>query len=329
MILIEFHEGQGLGNQLWLYATGKATADFLKCDLIIENPKLFKGIKFLTLEYNSTVFIDKKFKASFVIYNEPFFYDEALKAFITFYDQKILTVKSHTILRGIFQSENYLMSHRNNICNIIKLKKNIHSPETLRLFDSRTCVINLRGGEYKKFKTLILPFDYWKNAINYMKMNNDVNKFIVVTDDKYYAKALFPDLEIISGNIELCFQYLIFARNVIVSNSSFSYFPLSMNKNKPFVIAPVFWSRFNNSLKLWIAPCNLYKKWHWMDAQGSLFKYSHFKKTACRTWSYYCKNFPLQNEWNFVDANIFNTWKIIIKRSIKKRISFLLPTLIG
>jgi hypothetical protein len=329
LILIEFHEGQGLGNQLWLYAAGKATADFLNCDLIIDNPKLFKGIEFLTIEYNSSVLIDKKFKASFAIYNEPFFYDETLKAFITFYDKNILSIKINTILRGIFQSENYLIGHQNNICNIIKLKKTVCPPKALTFLDSRTCVINLRGGEYKKFKNLILPLDYWLNAINYMKKYNNVNKFIVVTDDKYYAKALFPDLEVISGSVATCFQYLTFAKNVIVSNSSFAYFPLAINKYKPFVIAPAFWSRFNNPKNLWIAPCNLYQKWYWMDAMGKLSKYSHFENTAFRTWKYYCKNFPLQNEWKFDEANFFNTWKIIIKRYIKKRLSFLLPRLIG
>ena len=329
MILIEFHEGQGLGNQLWLYATGKATADFLNCDLIIDNPKLFKGIEFLTLEYNSSVLIDKKFKASFAIYNEPFFYDIALKAYITFYDKKILKIKPNTILRGIFQSEKYLIEHRNNICDFIKFNKAVFLPQTSKFLGSQTCVINLRGGEYKKFKTLILPLDYWRNAINYMKKHNNVNKFIVVTDDKYYAKELFPDLEVISGSIALCFQYLTFAGNVIVSNSSFAYFPLAINKYKPFVIAPAFWARFNNPMNLWIAPCNLYQKWHWMDTKGKLFKYSHFQKSAFRTWKYYCKNYPLQNEWKFVEANFFNTWKIIIKRYLKKRISFLLPRLIG
>lgn len=329
MILIEFHEGQGLGNQLWLYAVGKVTADSLKCDLIIENPNLFKGMKFLAITYNSSVSITRKFKSSFAVYNEPFFYDIALNSYITFYDKKILKIKPNTILRGIFQSENYLIGHKNNISNFIKFNEAGSPPQALKFLGSKTCIINLRGGEYKKFKTLILPLDYWINAINYMKKHNNIKEFIVVTDDKYYAKALFPDLEVISGSITICFQYLTLARNVIVSNSSFAYFPLAINKYKPFVIAPAFWSRFNSPKNLWISPCNLYKKWHWMDSKGKLSKYSHFQMTALRTWKYYYKNYPLQNEWKFDEANFFNTWKIKIKRYIKKRLSFLLPRLIG
>ena len=34
MILIEFREGQGLGNQLWYYASAKSIADKLNFELV-------------------------------------------------------------------------------------------------------------------------------------------------------------------------------------------------------------------------------------------------------------------------------------------------------
>jgi hypothetical protein len=162
-----------------------------------------------------------------------------------------------------------------------------------------------------------------------MKERKNISRFIVVTDDKFYAKKLFPDFEIISESIPLCFKYLTLAKNLIVSNSSFSYFPIAMNRNKPFVIGPHNWARFNNPLNLWISPCNFYKKWHWIDKKGRLFKYSDLTKHVINTWRHYHIHYDLQNDWRINKENFFSIYFLRFKRYLKKKISFFLPMLIG
>lgn len=327
MILVEFYEGQGLGNQLWLYSAARTLADIKNCDLYIENDFLFKGSNFLKIRYKPTAGLAKNFKKNLIIYNEPFFYDSHFKSFITFYDNNFFKLNKNIILRGLFQSEKYLRSSIYNIETIIKFKN--RSFENLDILDYRVCLINLRGGEFKRYKDLILPLEYWEFAINYMKEKKNILKFIVVTDDKFYAKRIFPNFEIISDNIPLCFKYLTFAKYLIVSNSSFSYFPIAMNRNKPFVIGPHNWARFNNPLNLWIAPCNFYKKWHWMDKKGRLFKYSDLTKHVTNTWRYYNIHFNLQKDWGKNKENFFSIYFLRFKRYLKKKISFFLPMLIG
>ena len=42
------------------------------------------------------------------------------------------------------------------------------------------------------------------------------------------------------------------ARKVIVSNSTFSYFPIKLQKDNPYVIAPVYWGRYNDKKNMGI-----------------------------------------------------------------------------
>jgi hypothetical protein len=327
MILIEFYEGQGLGNQLWLYSAGRVLADIKNCDLYIENDFLFKGANFLNIRYKSTINFPKNFKKKLAVYNEPFFFDPNFKTYITFYDKNFFKINKNVILRGIFQSEKYLRNSFYKNENIISFKNTTIG--NLENLNHKICLINLRGGEFKRYKDLILPLTYWNFAMKYMKERKNVSKFIIVTDDKFYARRLFPDFEIISDDISLCFRYLTLAKYLIVSNSSFSYFPISMNRNKPFVIAPHNWGRFNNRLNLWVAPCNFYKKWHWMDYKGRLFKHSELNKHITNTWLYYNTQFIPQNVWKVNKENFFNIYFLRFKRYLKKKISFFLPTLIG
>lgn len=327
MILIEFQEGQGLGNQLWLYATARATADVLGLDLFIEGDHLFKGKNFLKIYYNSAANLSNDLKDSLIVYNEPFFYDNNFATYITYYDKDILNIKKNIILRGVFQSDKYLLKYQKKIDKILNFDTSFIGP-VVKL-DHNICVINLRGGEYKRFSDLILPRSYWKNAMTYMKKYKGASRFIIVTDDKYYARALFPNSEIISDNISLCFKYLSIAKKIIVSNSSFSYFPISLNKNKPFVIAPAQWARFGNPLRLWVAPCNYYKDWHWMDSRGKIVLHKAIMKDLKKTWHYYNSNFEIKKNWPRVPYNFYFNFKIKIKRLILKKISYFFPTLIG
>ena len=76
-------------------------------------------------------------------------------------------------------------------------------------------------------------------------MKKGAEKFIIVTDDKRYCNNLFPNYEVISVQLRNVF-YLMKARKVIVSNSTFSYFPIKLQKDNPYVIAPVYWGRYND-----------------------------------------------------------------------------------
>ena len=92
--------------------------------------------------------------------------------------------------------------------------------------------MNIRGGEYKSHRNLILPKSYWIQAIRNMEKLKKNLTYKIVTDDDKYAASLLPNYPIIKGDIENDFINLYNANYVIVSNSSFSYFPLKLGKTK-------------------------------------------------------------------------------------------------
>jgi len=82
---------------------------------------------------------------------------------------------------------------------------------------------------------------------------------------------MFPDIEVLIGNIGDCYATLNSAQNLILSNSSFSYFPVKTGNSNAFVIAPMYWARPFNHLERWASPANLYSSWNWMNREGKIF----------------------------------------------------------
>ena len=105
------------------------------------------------------------------------------------------------------------------------------------------CVINFRGGEYKYVPEFFLPREYWNTAILWMKEINPNMRFEVHTDDPETARQFF-DYPIIS-NIELNWRAIRYAKHLIISNSSFAWFPAWLNTDVKEILAPKFWGRRN------------------------------------------------------------------------------------
>ena len=55
MICTELYNGQGLGNQLWLYTVTRTKALDLGVDFGIMRPEKFKGLHFLDLDFSKQV----------------------------------------------------------------------------------------------------------------------------------------------------------------------------------------------------------------------------------------------------------------------------------
>ncbi len=321
MIIIEFKQGQGLGNQLWCFASAKSISKKNKTKLAVRNLEKFKANNFLNLdfdiEYNNE---------NFEYFNEKLYYDIDLKYISSDFDKRVenLSPSKNFLLNGLFQSEKYFFN------NFKLLKKWIVPKFKIKInLKLNSCIINLRGGEYKRHKKFILPFSYWQNAIDYMKHKFNINDFIVVTDDYNYAKALFPNYKIISNDIELCFNYIYSCSNIIVSNSSFSYFPINLSPIKKIVIAPKNWARFSSKENRWSSPANFYKSWLYMDQFGKVYKYNQLLSAVKKTVEFYEKNKLLY------DDKLVNKWTLrslipsFIKKYIKKIGGKLFPKHIG
>ena len=332
MIKIIFKTGQGLGNQLWLFAVAKSLTEKLSMDLKIENFNKFVGKDFLNLDYSnfrdelSNSYLIENDKTDFSIFNERLFYDNDLKYILSGYDENIINVDKNTILEGIFQSEKYFFGNLDKLKRYIKLNESAIESNPIT---KDACLLNIRGGEYKRHKDFILPKKYWDNAIAYFKYKYNIHKFIIVTDDFNYAKALYPNYEIISGDIKKCYAAIFNCKNIIVSNSSFSYFPCKTGIRKN-VIAPMYWARPFNKNKRWISPCNIYSEWLWQDVNGEINKYEDCLSIATKTEDFYKKEFNiLINKKEIPSKGIFNFLPNKIKSIFKKFLGYIFPKHFG
>ena len=329
MIYLEFEEGQGLGNQLWNYVTLRSISKKIGLGYKIINPEKFKGKNFLDITYSENYKEDtcttySNEKCYQFIFKEKLYYDKILKTFASDFDSEILKIKSNTLIKGLFQSEQYLFN--NDINKFIKLKK---SNKNKLKPSQNICILNIRGGEYKRFKNLILPKSYWLNSIKNMRKIENKMQFFIVTDDYDYAKNLLPQLKILKGNLAEDFTQLFQAKYLIVSNSSFSYFPISLGLKPLKVIAPAYWARFGNTKKRWVSPCNYYKNWCYQNEKGEIMSKLSIEKSINKTRQFYSTFNVLTTEEILSKKTLFSLFPKKFRKIIKKVLKKIFPLHIG
>ncbi len=299
MIITEFYDGQGLGNQLWVYVATRTIAKKLNIPFLILAPERFKGRDFLDIAYGEVETTDEVVKMiaenKLNIFKETMYLDLDLDCFSIDYDAAVLNLKPYTKIDGYFQSEKYFFGDLEYFKTLLPIKHNWLDKKQI---EDDQCVLNIRGGEYKGVSTLILPKSYWVDAMNNMiKRFPNIKEFVIVTDDAEYASRLFPEIGQVERGVAQSYLALHQAKYLIVSNSSFSYFPIKTQQNKSFVIAPLHWARFNNPYKRWSSPANLYTDWFWQDSNGVLHTYEESVDGYLQTMQYYEDNYNVRTSY--------------------------------
>lgn len=279
MIVTEIYKGQGLGNQLWCYVVTRVIAKERGYDFGIMHPEKFKCLDFMDLDFGKQVVggqgpeggpaqilpdgIENYYSEKKVIHVKS-------GADIRDYDEDLFNVKDKTKIDGIMQDERYIIEHKDEIKQWLKIKKEY---DCIEYSKEDICVINFRGGEYVGHRDLFLTQKYWDDAIlNTRKINQNI-KFIVVTDDTKTAKIFFPEFKIVHNTIAEDYSILNNAYYLILSNSSFAFFPVWLNEKAKSIIAPKYWARHNVSDGYWSCGYNVVQNWKYQDRDGILFDY--------------------------------------------------------
>jgi hypothetical protein len=155
------------------------------------------------------------------------------------FNPKIFEVPDGTLLRGYFQTEKYYDEYEDKVKSWFKVKPCDESDSLIRKYEDY-CFIHFRGGDYLKISQYFLPKKYYDDA----KKESGFSKFVIVTDDPIKAKEYFPDDIIESNSMKVDFNLLYNAKNLIISNSSFSWWAGWLNENNN-VIAPLGWFNYN------------------------------------------------------------------------------------
>jgi len=286
MILTKLMHGQGLGNQLHVYVTTRVIAADKKVDfglLGIENlgdPRYNdQGLYFMDLYLGEPVDeskITNLYKEKEVrIKLDHSHHDSTLGCDIRLADPNLPNVLDNTELYGTMQSEDYIYHRKEDIKNWLKLKPEHDNKD---FTDDNICVLNIR--DYEGDETLFLPRNYWVRAIYHMLKINPNMQFLIITENPDMAKRLLPELSDNVYHFDVGRDYATIknARWLILSNSSFAYFPALTNEEAKLIIAPKYWARHNVSNGYWATGANLCRDFIYMDREGNLQSYDECKR---------------------------------------------------
>ena len=289
MIVTEFYNGQGLGNQLWCYLVTRIISNENGYDFGIQSPQKFKGKDFLKIDFGLTVVggsgpeggppdnlpleIDNYYKESSTHHNSI---DISKK------DLKLLKVSDRTKIDGVMQSVSYIDKHRELIKKWLIVTRDFDKST----IDSKDiCIIHIRGGDFV-YSSAFLDKSYYDNAIKKMLEHNDKMNFFIITDDVNYATRIYPDIKIIGGSsqnasdnhkaqhhiggpIWVDWLILLNCRNIILSASSFSFIPTYLNDDV-YVIAPMYWADYNRSDGYWSRNDMIVDGWNYLNRTNDL-----------------------------------------------------------
>jgi hypothetical protein len=286
MIITEFYYGQGLGNQLAVYVATRAIAlrngydfGFIGLENIGDKRYNNQGVYFMDLDLGKEVdlnlitnhYTEKEIR----IKRNNNYHDSTLGCDVRMTDMNLINIPDNTKIDGIMQSEDYFYEYKEQIKDWLRLKPEHDSYD---FTSDNICVLNVR--DYEGDPALYLTREYWINAINHMVKINPDMQFLVITENVEAAKRLLPELSDNIYHFDVGKDYATIknARWLILSNSSFAYFPALVNKEAKFIIAPKYWARHNVSDGYWAMSTNLFKDFTYMDRDGKLQSYDECKR---------------------------------------------------
>ena len=270
----------GLGNQMFQFATAYALAKKNKTNVICDTRSLEEKIKnppinYTVREFSLDIFkiypsklnffetlitfqINKKYTARFFFSNildriSPFnFLERSRKT-----NEKLIKTKSKILyLDGYWQSEAYFKDFRKDILKIFNFddliyeKKNIDLLKKINL--TNDVCLNIRRTDHLNSDELnVISSEYYEKGIDYFLRKNSDIRFFIFSDDIEWCRKKFKNterFEIIdheyAGKKFKNYLYLMSKfKNFIIPNSTFAWWGawLSNNKNK-IVVVPKKWS---------------------------------------------------------------------------------------
>lgn len=272
IIATELLKGQGLGNQLFCYVTTRALAHAKGYDFGILNRDLLDCMYFMDIDCGADMEKDS-FKHIYHEKEDRIFlgnsaHDIEHGCYITGVDNRLLSLDQTTLLYGNMQDESYFGQYKKEIKDWLRVKPEYDCMDYSR---ENLCIINIRGGEYAGSPELFLRRRYWLDAIKIMRQKRADMEFMIITDDLSAAGRILPEVR--AYHFDLAGDYTVIknARYLILSNSTFAFFPAFTSETVQYIIAPKYWARHNVSDGYWASEQNIYEGWTYQDRQGRLF----------------------------------------------------------
>lgn len=279
MLGTELLKGQGLGNQLFCYVTTRCIAlrngyDFsiLGREILGNDVHSQRGLYFMDLDLGLES-KKEEYKRQYQEKEERLFlpnskHDITHGAYVAGTDEKLLHIEDNVLVGGNMQAEDYFREYRTEIKEWLRIKPEY---DFYQYSKDNLCILNVRGGEYESSPELYLRRRYWVHAMREMKKVREDMEFLIVTDDVAAAGKLLPGIEAIHGSLHEDYVCIKNAKYLILSNSSFAFFPAYTSETLKLAIAPKYWARHNVSDGYWASGQNIYDEFVYMDRKGRIF----------------------------------------------------------
>ena len=158
-------------------------------------------------------------------------------------------------LDGYWQNWKYFKDYKKEINKIFRFepfKSKKFNEIKKQILNKKSVIIHFRRGDYKDKKNKKIFYqlgkDYYQEAIEVMKKKNKDLIFYVFSDEVDLAKDFFTfEKNLVFININNGYHsyrdmYLMsLSKNIIISNSTFSWWAAWLGKNKNMIIAPKLW----------------------------------------------------------------------------------------
>lgn len=292
MIVTELYNGQGLGNQIWCYVVTRSIAKELGLEYGIMSPHKFKGQDFLDIDFgNPVVGGDGPEGGPPTSLPEgiDFYYKEKVSSHpsngvnISKKDPSMLDIGDRTKIDGCMQSLDYLVE----VEEIEKWVRTKEGKEIDEFSNNNICVIHVRGGDFMG-STSILSESYYRRSMEEMKVQNPLMDFVIVTDDVEYVRRILPEYKIVGGSssghsderkashhiggpIWMDWSIIKRSKYLILSASSFSFWPAFLNREAKKIIAPMYWGDHKRSDGYWSCWDMIVDGWEYLDKMENLY----------------------------------------------------------
>ncbi len=275
----ELLKGQGLGNQLFCYVTIRAVAksmgyDFsiLGADTLANNMHSSCGLYFMDLDLGVPMekedFEKECFEKEHRLYLGNSKHDIEHGAYITNTDEALLHSEPGILWVGNMQAEDYFSAYKEELKDWLKVKPEYDCMEYSK---DNLCIMHLRCSDYMDSPELFLKRKYWLKGMKHMKKINPDMEFMIITNDVKIANKFLPGVP--AYNFDLAKDYSIIknAKYLLLSNSSFTCFPVFTSETVKYILAPKYWARHNVSDGYWASEQNIYSGWNYMDRKGKVY----------------------------------------------------------
>lgn len=299
MIITELYNGQGIGNQIWCYVVTRSIAKELGLEYGIMSPHKFKGQDFLEIDLGNPVIGGDGPEGgppNSLPEGIDFYYKETVSSHpfngvnISKKDYKMLEIGDRTKIDGCMQSLDYL-GEIEEIKNWVKTKEGM---EINDFSDDNICVVHIRGGDFMG-STSILSGNYYRRAMEIMKRENPNMEFVVITDDVRYAEGILPECRIVGGSstgssdgrkashhiggpVWMDWSIIKNSKYLIISASSFSFWPAFLNSKAKKIIAPMYWGDYKRSDGYWSCWDMIVDGWFYLNKENDLYSSEECKR---------------------------------------------------